>query len=210
MQPRRRGQGPGKTERRLSANGSIDTRMTWSASTVRSSRTTTRPDAITRQGTARSLRGKAASVKILDLVKLMPDLPEKGDVSDFLARDGTVDQLNELAHETVEWTEPTAGEQPKPEPKEDQSHAGILKRIAATAELFKTPAGDGYATIRVNGRTEHHRVESRAIEDWLTFEFMEQVDRAPSGESLSQIVSTIKAESAILAGRDSGGDSRCT
>jgi hypothetical protein len=145
------------------------------------------------QGIARSLHGKAASVRILDLVKLMPDLPEKGDVSDFLNQGGTLDQLNELERATAEWTAPAAGEQPKPEPKEDQSHAGILKRIAATAKLFKTPAGDGYATIKVNGREEHHLVESRAMEDWLTYEFMEQVDRAPSSESLSQIVSTIKA-----------------
>ena len=36
------------------------------------------------RGEARSLHGKAASVKLLDLVKLMPDLNEKGDVSDFL------------------------------------------------------------------------------------------------------------------------------
>ena len=79
------------------------------------------------------------------------------------------------------------------ERKKDRSQADILKQIAATAKLFKTPAGDGYATIKVNGRTEHHPVDSRAIELWLTYEFMEKEDRAPSGESLSQIVSTIKA-----------------
>ncbi len=114
-------------------------------------------------------------------------------MSDFLDAGGRVADLEELAGKTAEWTAPAAGEQPKPEPKEDQSHAGILKRIAATAELFKTPAGDGYVTVKVNGRAEHHPVESRAVELWLTYEFMREVDRAPSGESLSQIVSTIKA-----------------
>jgi hypothetical protein len=145
------------------------------------------------QQVARSLHGKAASVKILNLLELMPDLPAKGDVSDFLERGGTVDQLDELAHGTAEWTPPAAEEKSSPEPKEDQSHAAILKRIAATAGLFKTPAGDGYITIKVNGRAEHHPVDSRAVELWLTYEFMEQVDRAPSAESLAQIVSTLKA-----------------
>jgi hypothetical protein len=62
------------------------------------------------QGVARSLHGKAASVKILDLVKLMSDLPKKGDVSDFLDHGGTLDQLDELACQTVEW-KPLAEEQ---------------------------------------------------------------------------------------------------
>ncbi len=144
------------------------------------------------RGEARSLHGKAASVKLLDLVKLMPDLKEAGDVSDFLDAGGRVADLEELAGKTAEW-KPSAEEQPKTEREEDHSQAGILKRIAATAELFRTPAGDGYATIRVNGRVEHHPVESRAVELWLIYKFMEQEDRAPSGESLSQIVSTIKA-----------------
>jgi len=144
------------------------------------------------QQVGRSLHGKATSVKIVDLVEIMPDLCKKGDVSNFLDRDGTVDQMEELALGTAEW-KPSGEQQAEPKPEEDQSPAGILKRIAATAELFKTPAGDGFVTIKVNGRTEHHPVESRAVEHWLTYEFMEQVDRAPSGESLCQIVSTIKA-----------------
>jgi putative DNA primase/helicase len=52
------------------------------------------------QQVARSLHGVAASVKVMEL----PGLPEKGDVSDFLARGGTVDDLDELAHKTREWT----------------------------------------------------------------------------------------------------------
>ena len=51
------------------------------------------------QQVAQSLQGKAASVKVVEL----PGLPEKGDVSDFLAAGGTVDQLDELAHRAKEW-----------------------------------------------------------------------------------------------------------
>jgi DNA primase len=48
---------------------------------------------------AASLCGRAASVKVVDL----PDLPEKGDVSDFLDAGGTVEQLRELADVAPEW-----------------------------------------------------------------------------------------------------------
>ena len=48
---------------------------------------------------ARSLHGIAASVKIVDL----PDLPEHGDASDWLAAGGTVEQLEQLANAAAVW-----------------------------------------------------------------------------------------------------------
>ena len=41
---------------------------------------------------ARSLAGKAARIRIVDL----PGLPEKGDVSDWFAAGGTVEAFNDL------------------------------------------------------------------------------------------------------------------
>jgi len=55
------------------------------------------------QQVARSFTGKSGSVKIIEL----PDLPEKGDVSDWIARGGTKDHLLALAADTVVW-EPQA------------------------------------------------------------------------------------------------------
>ncbi len=52
---------------------------------------------------ARSLRSKAASVKILEL----PNLPPKDDVSDWLDAGGTAEELRRLAEEAPEW-EPEA------------------------------------------------------------------------------------------------------
>jgi hypothetical protein len=55
---------------------------------------------------ARSLTGKATEIKVLEL----PGLPEKGDVSDWLAAGGTADELVRMADEAPEWT-PKAAEQ---------------------------------------------------------------------------------------------------
>lgn len=54
------------------------------------------------QQVAQSLHGKAASVKVLEL----PDLPAKGDVSDWLAAGGTREELLRLVAETPEWKPP--------------------------------------------------------------------------------------------------------
>ena len=51
------------------------------------------------QQVAESLHGNAASVKILEL----DGLPEKGDVSDWIAAGGTKEKLIELAHAAPEW-----------------------------------------------------------------------------------------------------------
>jgi len=51
------------------------------------------------QQVAKSLHGKASSVKVLEL----PGLPAKGDVSDWLAAGGTKEELLKLAQETPEW-----------------------------------------------------------------------------------------------------------
>jgi len=48
---------------------------------------------------AKSLHGKASSVRVLEL----PGLPPKGDVSDWLATGGTREELLRLAGEALEW-----------------------------------------------------------------------------------------------------------
>jgi hypothetical protein len=82
------------------------------------------------QQVAQSLAGKAQSIKVVDLLELMPDLPEKGDVSDFVAAGGTVDQLQALAERTKEWDPATQREEPAaPSPGADhpESRPAALK-----------------------------------------------------------------------------------
>jgi hypothetical protein len=55
------------------------------------------------QQVAATLQGIAASVKIVDL----PDLPPKGDVSNWIAAGGTAKKLFSLVEHTAEWTQGT-------------------------------------------------------------------------------------------------------
>ena len=59
------------------------------------------------------------------MVKL-PDLPEKGDVGDWLKRGGTKEELLALADSTLEWTAPTIQEQAITAEKEGKPNPSSL------------------------------------------------------------------------------------
>jgi len=71
------------------------------------------------EAVAKALSGVAASVRVLDL----PDLPEKGDVSDWLNGGGTLERLRELASATPVWApeamRPKPAKTPNREPQGD-------------------------------------------------------------------------------------------
>ena len=52
------------------------------------------------EAVARSLAGKAARIRLLEL----PGLPDKGDASDWFAAGGTVETFNALADQAPDWT----------------------------------------------------------------------------------------------------------
>ena len=71
------------------------------------------------ESVARALHGVASSVKVL----MLPDLPVKGDVSDWLEAGGTVADLERLARDLDEWVPPPAPEI-EAEEDEDEPPAG--------------------------------------------------------------------------------------
>jgi hypothetical protein len=64
----------------------------------------------------RSIAGVASSVRVL----LLPNLPPKGDVSDWLEAGGTVAELERLAREAPEYSRP----EPVPSPTQDHPEVG--------------------------------------------------------------------------------------
>jgi hypothetical protein len=76
------------------------------------------------QQVAGSLYGVAADVRIVEL----PGLPEGGDVSDFLAAGGTMDQLSEIANRAPVWS-PSNVSGPAPSANGNGRHQGQNGRI---------------------------------------------------------------------------------
>ena len=91
------------------ANGRPSTRSFCAAGGSSCCPTTTKRAATTPSKSPNRLHGIAESVRIVEL----PGLPDKGDVSDWIAAGGTKDELKRLAEAAPDWT-PTAA-QPWPE-----------------------------------------------------------------------------------------------
>ncbi len=143
------------------------------------------------QQVAKSLYGKAASVKVLEL----PDLPEKGDISDWLAAGGTKEELLKLVAECPEW-EPEPEKEKSNDSKEDKpSQADILIQIAASrAFLFHDETKDGFASIAVNGHKETWPLRSKFFKQWLVRQYYEQTEKSPNNEALRQALNVIEAK----------------
>lgn len=150
---------------------------------------------------ASSLVGIAASIKFLDL----PDLPLKGDVSDWLNAGGTREMLLQLADEAPEYVAAPKSETAPDDPggsddDDDTSAKSTLARklvafvLGDGTELFhderqepfaRIPAGDGGHVIV----STHAKSFQRA----LSLIGFERLNRALGGEVLSTATRTLDA-----------------
>lgn len=153
----------------------------------------------------RSLQGKAATIKVVAL----PDLPPKGDVSDWLAAGGTVEKLAELVDASGEPA-------PSDHSQDDDHHDGggddddddekkpnqatILIRLAqASATFWHTPDQDAYATIDVGAHLEHWPIRSKAFRRWLQREYFVSTGKAASAQPTQDALGTLEGM-AVFAG----------
>ncbi len=144
-----------------------------------------------------ALIGVGVTVRYLTL----PDLPPKGDLSDWFAAGGTAEELLRLAE--------LAGENPPPagdpestqsgaeEPEEGGSQAKRLLAQAADLELYHTPDQEPYASALVEGpnglRRENHRVGSNGMRRLLTHRFHASEGKPPSEQALRGALSVLEA-----------------
>jgi AAA domain len=105
------------------------------------------------QDVARHLSGVAARVRVLDLGKAWPACPPKGDISDWIAAGGTIEQLFALVERLPDWSpeaapgaelgEWDAGDDPGPIPPRqwllgNQFCRGFISSIVAAGGTGKT------------------------------------------------------------------------
>ncbi|MBM4289755.1 MAG: hypothetical protein FJ135_16720 [Deltaproteobacteria bacterium] len=164
------------------------------------------------QKVARSVHGIATSIKVVEL----PDLPEKGDVSDWLDSGGTVEQLQALVEETPEWSPATASgpggdSRKKTEARKskgknggdgegDQTQAEILLNLTAEVELFHNPNMEGFASFPVENLLvvgRHHEtwpIKSTGFRRWLAREFYEAEGKPPNSEAMGGALNILEAK----------------
>ena len=133
----------------------------------------------------KTLRGIAADVRVIEL----PDLPEKGDVSDWLDAGGTADALLELVnvHES-ESAEPDD----EPGEKERESQADQVVKFAQNRyELLHDDQHNVYARSKATGIV--CRLGSRAFRDDIYAAFFETRGKGIKAASFSEALDTLTA-----------------
>jgi hypothetical protein len=73
------------------------------------------------------------------------------------------------------------------------TQADILIDLAATAQLFHTPDGTGFADLDINGHRETWPIRAKGFRRWLARRFFEAKEGAPSSEALHSALNVIEA-----------------
>jgi hypothetical protein len=143
------------------------------------------------QDIGESAMGKATSIKILAL-----DVPDKGDVSDWLDAGGTVDRLNDLIDGADDW-KPDPNRKRAPEKKRTArgpSQATQLVDQASETDLFHSPDGEAYATFSVGDHRETHAIRSKSFRRWLARAFYVAHGGTPGAQALQDAIGVLEGE----------------
>ena len=74
------------------------------------------------------------------------------------------------------------------------TQADILIELAGTAELFHAVDGTAFADLYINGHRETWPVRTKGFKRWLTRQFYEATDGAPSSEALQSALNVVEAK----------------
>jgi len=138
------------------------------------------------QKVAKSLRGIASKIRILDL----PGLPEKGDISDWLDAGGTIEELIGLP--ATEPDIPSGKAEPEEEEEKKRSQTDALVQFTQDHfDLLHDNNGCVYAQDHRTG--EVRRLGSRQFKDRLTAGFYEKTKMAVRDQARSEALGTLQA-----------------
>ena len=150
---------------------------------------------------ATSLQDIAASVRVLDL----PGLPPKGDIVDWAAAGGTVEQLHDLiAHQAKPWSPDNAadlkgdGSLDTKQEGSDAKHvkqADVLIKLAcARAKFWHSADSTAFVDICVENHRETWPLRSRNFKLWLARQYYENCRSAPNSDAVQSALNVLEAK----------------
>lgn len=141
---------------------------------------------------AHSLHKVSRSVKIVRL----PNLIDKGDVSDWIKSGGTLDELTRIANNSAEWTPnyDSQQEETTSSVKDARTGAGLLIELAQlSAEFFHDADNNCYCTARIKDHSETFRLDSRACGAWLRGLYFHETGEAISNDGFARVLNQLQS-----------------
>jgi putative DNA primase/helicase len=142
---------------------------------------------------AASLADVVASVRVID----WPEAPEHGDAADFLAAGKTADDVRILIEDAQTLPLPTPdseeGEAAPARVRRQPAESDRLIELAKEAGLFRTPAGQPFADVWVDGHRETWAISSRGFADWLSERYWSAGHGAPREAALRDATRSLAA-----------------
>jgi hypothetical protein len=150
---------------------------------------------------AKSLAGQAESIHVVNLVSAMSDLPQGGDISDFIANT-PIDEIKTAIEGLLATAEPIVIEDKQEETVAVNGSNGkitlseqLLKMTEMIgAKFFHDDIKELYAAIPVDSHTEVLPINSRDFELWLNGMFYTETRRPISKDGVKQVLAVASAK----------------
>lgn len=167
------------------------------ASTIGSIKLTVSP----RNGkTKRKVVAKVGAVQHVDLFDVSSATARCRFAQDIIAKSGCAENLAEIEAELIRLGEGNEARGIEVDEGDKEKGAGrknqatIALELISDWELWRSPEGDGYVTIRESGRRQTYRVKSSPVRKLISKLFFEATGRAINAEALASAVNTLDAQ----------------
>lgn len=141
------------------------------------------------ENVAAAVEEAVRSVRIVEL----PGVGPGGDVTDWLEGSHSTKTLRELVESTPVYEPPTELPETQPAGK-DETQAQCLIRLAESAEVWRNPKGECYATYPVRDHRESSPLRQKDFRQWLRHRFYQERQKPPGSQALQDAIETLAAK----------------
>ena len=138
---------------------------------------------------ASTLKGLAKSVRVL----MLPGLPDRGDVSDWLDAGNDVEALCVLADNQPDWTPPIVA-QDEENKSSKTPRTAFIDMVMERAVLFHDSDNKPFASITVNGHVETYSIESQLFYLWVSGLHFREKGGTLTADAEKEVLRTLLAE----------------
>lgn len=139
---------------------------------------------------ARSLSKRGCKIKVIDL----PELPPKGDVSDWLAAGHTKDELLKLVKNATDWKDNgLSADSSESDNPVNKTQVGMLLEMCSQVELIHNAVGETFGRFPVGNHVETLNIKSQNTKRWLTHKFFTETKLTPAPDAVTRVINNLDA-----------------